>query len=108
MNRWFSIVTAIALPRTTTITQIKAIQLMMSISTVTKSKKHEQYERHSKVITNDEYSCKIIASLASIMVLLFDVFPGIHKTHALWAKQTHQGEATLTLNNRILVYRQAS
>lgn len=68
-------------------------------------KEHYQNESHSEIIVNYEYRCKSVAPLSSVTVALFEAFPGIHKIHAMWVKQTQQGAATLTPNNRIVVFR---
>ncbi|MFT6791033.1 MAG: hypothetical protein ACJA04_000233 [Cellvibrionaceae bacterium] len=66
---------------------------------------HAQNESHSEVVANYKYRCKHVAPLSSITVSLFESFPGIQKIHAMWVKQTQQGAATLTPNNRIVVFR---
>jgi hypothetical protein len=68
-------------------------------------KEHDQNESHSEVIANYEYRCKTVAPLSSVTVALFEAFRGIHKIHAMWVKRTQQGTATLTPNNRIIVFR---
>lgn len=67
--------------------------------------KHDQKEDHREIVARYEYRCKTVAPLSSVTVALFDAFPGIHKIHAMWVKQAQQGAATLTPNNRIVVFR---
>jgi Protein of unknown function (DUF2796) len=66
---------------------------------------HPQYDSHREIVANYQYSCGNTASLPSMTVALFQSFPGIHKIHVMWVKQTQQGAATLTPKNRIIKFR---
>lgn len=64
-----------------------------------------QNESHGEVVAIYTYRCENVVSISSITVSLFELFTGIHKIHAMWVMQTQQGAATLTPNNRIIVFR---
>lgn len=66
---------------------------------------HVNSNSHSDIAANYQYRCKNKASLSSITVNLFEFFPGIHKIRTMWVKQTQQGSATLTKNNRTIEFR---
>ncbi len=66
---------------------------------------HIQNDNHSEIVANYQYSCGNTASLPSMTVALFESFPGIHKIHVMWVKQTQQGAATLTPKNHIIKFR---
>ena len=66
---------------------------------------HIQNDSHSEIVANYQYSCENTASLPSMTVALFESFPGIHRIHVMWVKQTQQGAATLTPKNRIIKFR---
>lgn len=66
---------------------------------------HIQNDSHSEIVANYQYSCENTALLPSMTVALFESFPGIHKIHVMWVKQTQQGAATLTPKNHIIKFR---
>lgn len=59
-------------------------------------------ESHSEIIASYDYRCESLATLSSMTVALFDVFPGIHQVHALWITEKQQGGKTLDAENRII------
>ena len=60
-------------------------------------------ESHSEIIASYDYRCESLATLSSMTVALFDVFPGIHQVHALWVTEKQQGGKTLDAKNRIIL-----
>ncbi len=68
---------------------------------------HDVYEQdkvHINIVANYKYRCKNSASLSSITVTLFELFPGIHEIRAMWVDQTLQGAITLTPNHRVIKF----
>jgi len=63
---------------------------------------HAERKSHSEIIASYHYYCKSLATLSSITVALFDVFPGIHQVHALWISEKQQGRKSLDAENRII------
>ncbi|MDC9727843.1 MAG: DUF2796 domain-containing protein [Methyloprofundus sp.] len=63
---------------------------------------HEHQDRHSEIIASYHYRCESTATLFSITVNLFEIFPGIQQIRTLWITEKQQGGLTLNSEKRII------
>lgn len=63
---------------------------------------HQHEEGHSEITASYQFSCESMATLSSITVKLFDIFPGIQQIRAMWITDKQQAGKTLDAESRII------